>query len=519
MTSTESVSFYDLHVLRLDNLKTSIILAASGWLLFQLVGCIRNVYFHPLSKFPGPRTAAASSWWSAYQQTIANRSMHHICKKLHAQYGDIIRIGPNRLHFNHPDSYEEIYRKRFDKDPFMYALLGGDGSTVTYVKYHDNKNRKDILHPFFSKSSVHAREELIQANIEMFCSLLTRHHEKGVSANMRRGFRCISLETITTMCFGKSLACFEFEDFHCPILESMDMVVSWFMVFKHYWVVRHLILYIPEWVGLAFFKKGLALAHLKNMLAEQIDELAVGSDKPTQNQFPTIYGALLDPAQYSKSKPPPSRASLLEEAIALVIAGTDTIGATMTMCTYQLCKYPEKVARLKAELRAAWPDLKSPVPNVQKLEKLPYLTAVIKEALRMAPTTTSELSRMVSPQGAEIGGEVIPGGTIVSMGVLFTMQHPYAYELPELFIPERWLEEGEDAKRRLDRYFVPFSKGPRSCIGINFAWCEMYLTLANLFRRFDLSVDGTKDEDFDWFDAGVALFKGSLKCHVTPVTE
>jgi hypothetical protein len=61
--------------------------------------------------------------------------------------------------------YEEIYRKRWDKDPYMYALLGGDGSTVTFVKYEDNKVRKDILHPFFTKSSVLDREWMIQENV------------------------------------------------------------------------------------------------------------------------------------------------------------------------------------------------------------------------------------------------------------------------------------------------------------------------------------------------------------------
>lgn len=70
-----------------------------------------------------------------------------------------------QLHFNHPTHYDDIYRKRFDKDPYMYALLGGDGATVTFVRHQDNKDRKDILHPFFSKSAVFMREKLIEANV------------------------------------------------------------------------------------------------------------------------------------------------------------------------------------------------------------------------------------------------------------------------------------------------------------------------------------------------------------------
>jgi len=72
---------------------------------------------------------------------------------------------PSQLHFNHPSMYDEIYRKRWDKDPYMYALLGDDGATVTLVKYMDKKQRKDILHSFFTKSSIFAREPMIQENI------------------------------------------------------------------------------------------------------------------------------------------------------------------------------------------------------------------------------------------------------------------------------------------------------------------------------------------------------------------
>ena len=54
----------------------------------------------------------------------------------------------------------------------MYALLGGDGATVTFVKYEDNKRRKDILHTFFAKSSVYNVQWLIQENVSRE-SLLT----------------------------------------------------------------------------------------------------------------------------------------------------------------------------------------------------------------------------------------------------------------------------------------------------------------------------------------------------------
>ncbi|KAJ5128103.1 hypothetical protein N7448_008882 [Penicillium atrosanguineum] len=435
---------------------------------------IVNAFFSPLSEVPGPKLAAATTWWSAYQQAIRGRSMHHICMSLHEKYGGIVRIGPNRLHFNHPTMYDEIYRRRWDKDPFMYALLGGDGATVTFVKYEDNKRRKDILHTFFAKSSVYNVQWLIQENIESLCGHLDKHNERGVSSDMTLGFRCLGLETITATCFRKSASCFEYEGFASPIFEAMESIVAWFMVFKHFELFRRTILSIPEWI-----------------FSDQIDEIIMVIDKPNQHAHPIVYRALIRPEK--QDTPIPSRANLLEEAVALVIAGTDTTGSTLTIGTYQILRKPEIYAKLKAELLETWPNLEQR-PNAGDLEKLPYLTAVINEALRMAPTTTSENSRVVPAQGATIGGKHIPGGTIVSMGVLFPMQHEHAFTDAHMYNPDRWLSD--DAKE-LDKYFVPFSKGPRSCLGITLACCELYLIFTNLFRRFELTIDGTEDSDFD----------------------
>lgn len=96
---------------------------------------------------------------------------------------------------------------------------------------------------------------------------------------------------------------------------------------------------------------------------------------------------------------------------------------------------------------------------------------------------------------------------------------PVCFEKPEQFIPERWLTQDKEAQQRHEKFFVPFSKGPRNCLGINLAGCEMYLALASLYRRFDIKLDGTKDEDFNWIDVGLALFKSPLKCYVSPVVE
>jgi hypothetical protein len=72
-----------------EKFQISVVLAvlAAVAVTVTTIDIVRNVSFHPLSCFPGPRLAASSFWWSAYQQVIKGRSMHHICERLHEQYG------------------------------------------------------------------------------------------------------------------------------------------------------------------------------------------------------------------------------------------------------------------------------------------------------------------------------------------------------------------------------------------------------------------------------------------------
>jgi cytochrome P450 len=58
---------------------------------------------------------------------------------------------------------------------------------------------------------------------------------------------------------------------------------------------------------------------------------------------------------------------------------------------------------------------------------------------------------------------------------------------PTHFDPSRWLGSGEELALR-NKYFMPFSKGHRNCIGQNLAWAELYLATATVFRRFDLEL-------------------------------
>lgn len=230
----------------------------------------------------------------------------------------------------------------------------------------------------------------------------------------------------------------------------------------------------------------------------------------------TTYQSLTHPVVFHEilqSKLPESDktvAHLREEAFTIIGAGTVTTSRILSVVIYHLIASPRILRKLKIELKSAITDPGTGVP-IEVLEKLPYLAAVVKEALRLGDGVATRLQR-VSPENPMrfidrfgSGKEyLIPPQTPVGMTSFHVHHDESIFSDAKSFIPERWIENPG-----LSRFLVSFSKGSRSCLGINLAYAEIYLCLAAIFRRFGSGgKDGVREEG----DEGVLeLFETGLK--------
>ena len=163
------------------------------------------------------------------------------------------------------------------------------------------------------------------------------------------------------------------------------------------------------------------------------------------------------------------------------------------MLACYLSTKPDIRLRLFEELKTVMPS-DDTVPQLQQLERLPYLTAVIHETLRLGHPLSHRLLRSYPDRVLRYGGMEIPPGTSVGMTAVLIHTNPDIFPRPEEFLPERWL--GDD-KQKLKHYLVPFSRGTRGCIGINLAYAELYLSVALIYRRYKLELQDTIEER-DW---------------------
>ncbi|KAF3884963.1 MULTISPECIES: cytochrome P450 [Nostocales] len=167
---------------------------------------------------------------------------------------------------------------------------------------------------------------------------------------------------------------------------------------------------------------------------------------------------------------------LHDELMTLLVAGHETTATALTWAFYWIDFVPEVRENLLAELNLLGDD-----PDPSTIVKLPYLTAVCQETLRIYPPAMVAFPRVVrSPM--EVMGYNLPKGTSVIVSVYLAHHREEVYPQPKLFKPERFLE------RQFSPYeYLPFGGGNRRCIGMAFAQYEMKIVLATILSQFQVS--------------------------------
>ena len=256
---------------------------------------------------------------------------------------------------------------------------------------------------------------------------------------------------------------------------------------------------------------------------ETLEEAKTDDPSPIQSRSKwTIFDHILESKLPASDK---TTRRMTEEAQVIMSAGSETTARTLNVGAAHLLLNQDCLSRLRQELLTLMPEPTSQ-PACSQLEQLPYFTACIRESLRLAGGASTRFARM-SPRDnpIEYAGWVFPPGTPVSMTLLHLLSDENIFPEPEKFDPMRWLIEvpaGDSASGNaqqeereahngdvhggntktilkinpsLDKYMVAFSRGPRMCLGQNFAYAVIYLTFSYMLRRFDMRLEGSGEED------------------------
>jgi cytochrome P450 family 4 len=133
------------------------------------------------------------------------------------------------------------------------------------------------------------------------------------------------------------------------------------------------------------------------------------------------------------------------------------------------------------EQRELFGDEKDPIIAYQELQNMKYLELVIKETLRLYPSVP--MIGRYTQEDFLFEGQVIPKCTNVALYIYGLHRNPKYFPEPEKFDPDRF----NNLNGFLPFAYIPFSAGPRNCIGQKFAMLEMKSFISKVIRHFELT--------------------------------
>ena len=177
------------------------------------------------------------------------------------------------------------------------------------------------------------------------------------------------------------------------------------------------------------------------------------------------------------------------EVDTFLFEGHDTTANGITWTLYCLAKYPEHQEKCREEINQVMEGREE--LEYEDLSKLNYTTWCIKETLRLYPPVFSVFRKLT--ESTKLGGYTVPKGAWIVFVLLDIHRNPKYWDNPDTFDPLRF--HPDNVKARHPYAYMPFSAGPRNCIGQNFALNEERVVIASIIRKFRLTlVEGHKVE-------------------------
>ncbi|WAL62134.1 cytochrome P450 [Thermocoleostomius sinensis] len=385
------------------------------------------------------------------------------------RYGDMFRVGNSRppvVYVSNPKAIQEIFAT--SPDCFqtggggkVLQLLLGEQSVVLLDGDRHQRQRKLLMPPFHG--------DRLRAYSQLICDttqhVTTAQWQTGKPFRVRLTMQEITLRVILKAVFGIS----EGERYDqlrvllSSLLDSIGSPLSASLIF--FGALQQ------DWGAWSPWGRFLRLKQRVDRLL--LDEI---HDRQTSQVVGDDILSLLLSAR-DEAGQPMTDLELRDELVTLLLAGHETTASALSWALYWVHYLPEIQEKLRSELANLGPQ-----PQPSALARLPYLTAVCQETLRIYPVTLTTGVRVLKAPMAILNYN-IEAGTVLFPCTYLLHHRDDLYPDSKQFQPERFLERSFAAHE-----FIPFGGGHRYCIGAAMAMLEMKLVLATVLLNWQLSL-------------------------------
>lgn len=366
---------------------------------------------------------------------------------------------------NHPDLIKRIlidnnrnYRKGHGFE--RVKMLLGNGIIVSDGETW--KRQRRMVQPSFHRDMLRHLTPIIQDRIQLLRQELTDCASKSKTIDLNETMSRFALDVILRSLFGEDL------DRMCDEHGSNP-----FTIFTEH------------------SERNLNLAVQFRALNRSMQQVIESRRQTPEASERTDMLAALMAARDLEGQPMPDKA-LIDELMTLIVAGHETSAVTLTWMWYLLSQHPEVEQRLHAEVDGLSGE-KGSCPDYDTACGLEYSKQVMYEALRLYPPVWLFTRRAIKDD--QLGDYHIPAGTDIFISPYYLHRRADLWPEAESFDPERFTAEAMAEQHRTG--FIPFSAGPRKCIGDVFAILEVQLQMGTLAREFIMRAESDQPPELE----------------------
>ncbi|KAI8946481.1 cytochrome P450 [Xylaria longipes] len=442
-----------------------------------------------LQHIPGPFIASFSYLWIGYSGWSGKQ--YEIHKVLGEKYGPLVRIGPNEISTDDPETIRRISSAKsayprsgwYDGARFhpesdaMFSML----EPVRHDKYKAKASHG------YSGRETPGLESAIDEQIANLIGLIRRKYlrKSGASArvvplDLSKALSLFTLDVISRIALGKEFGC----------LEADKDIHGFYKVVRNILPLMNILGDVPWARRIAFSTLGIKLLGPKPTDTSGLGLIMKLTNDEVRKRY-TGDGKTSTDILGSFRRHGLTETECQTEALFMFVAGSETTSSTIIIMLYYLIATPVAYQRLKTEMKAAIESgrVSSPITAAEAKE-LPYLQALLYEGIRVRPAATATFSKEVPPEGDTIHGHFVPGGTTVGPNLPSLMRSKALFgEDADIFRPERFLEADAATRTEMQRNVeLVFGYGRWMCAGKTIAWIELNKALFELLREFDFQI-------------------------------
>ena len=427
-------------------------------------------------------TLARPPWF--YRQWMLAGNPAYFFQRLANDYGDFLHYRGlfNFYQVNHPALVKQILmetNKSFDKRNVIYkrfANVFGDGLVIS--EGDKWKRHRKLVQPMFGPVTVRKFfDGMVSATVEA-ADRWQVEYPAGTSFDI-----ATEMDQLTLRIAGETFFSSGFES-------DSNRISRWNQTINEYTAKPPLPIVRSIWFPSAINRRlKSTLAEFHQFIGDMIESRRSGG--PQNDLLSILLSATHDDGTGLTDE------ELKEEVLGMILGGHETSSSALAWIWYELHRHPDVRQKINAELETV---LGGELPSLESVAALKYVRMVIEECLRLHPPFWFENRNAMCD--VELGGHVIPKGSMVLFSRHALHRHSEFWEDPERFDPQR--QDPDNLENERTTYAqVPFGGGPRICMGIHFAMLELVVIVATLCQRFNIVL--AKDDRHE-MDAKMTMF-------------